>query len=45
MDEDTAPSDDDKTKLIEYLGNIIGEAYLQKETRKSRVQALLELAQ
>lgn len=45
MDEDTASSEDDKKQLIEYLGDTIGEAYLQKETRKSRVRALVELAQ
>ncbi len=41
MDEDDpAPSDEDKRELIEFVGEIIGEAYLEKEPRKNRVNSI-----
>ncbi|KAG2232125.1 hypothetical protein INT48_008867 [Thamnidium elegans] len=42
MDEDDlAPSEQDKTQLIEFVGEIIGKAYLEKEVRKDRVKSLI----
>lgn len=44
MDEDDpAPSEEDKKDLIEFVGDIIGEAYLEKEPRKSRVVGLAKM--
>lgn len=42
MDEDDpAPSEEDKNELIEFVGDIIGKAYLEKEVRKDRVKSLI----
>jgi hypothetical protein len=43
MDEDDpTPSEDERQQVIEFFGTTIGEAYLEKEHRKSRVVNLLE---
>lgn len=42
MDEDDpAPSEQDKNELIEFVGEIVGKAYLEKEVRKDRVKSLI----
>lgn len=44
MDEDDpAPSEEDKKNLIDFVGDLIGEAYLEKEPRKSRVVGLANM--
>lgn len=42
MDEDDpAPSEEDKKELIDFVGEIVGKAYLEKEVRKDRVKSLI----
>lgn len=43
-EDDPAPSEEDKNRLIDFLGQVIGQAYLEKEHRASRVKSLIELA-
>lgn len=43
-EDDPAPSDEEKKQLIDFVGEIIGQVYLEKENRKSRVKSLIELA-
>jgi hypothetical protein len=44
MDEDDpAPTEEDRKELIEFVGEIIGEAYLEKEPRKNRVISISKM--
>ncbi|KAL7327202.1 histone H4-like TAF Taf6, SAGA complex subunit [Mucor circinelloides] len=43
-EDDPAPSEEEKKQLIDFVGQVIGQAYLEKEHRKSRVKNLIELA-
>ncbi|KAG2209338.1 hypothetical protein INT46_000551 [Mucor plumbeus] len=43
-EDDPAPSEEEKKQLIDFVGETIGQAYLEKENRKSRVKSLIELA-
>lgn len=43
-EDDPAPSEEEKKQLIDFVGQVIGQAYLEKEHRKSRVKSLIELA-
>lgn len=40
MEED--PSEEERQQVIEFFGNTMGEAYLEKEHHKSRIANLLE---
>lgn len=43
MDEDDeTPSEDERQQVIDFFGRTLGEAYLEKEYRRSRVVNLLE---
>lgn len=44
MDEDEAlASEQDKQRFMDSIGELMGEAFLQKEQRKSRVNTINEL--
>lgn len=45
MDQDLTYSEQEKTQLLERIGSVVGEAYLEKEHRKSHIQSLIESAQ
>lgn len=41
--DDPVPSEQEKQELIDFVGPIIGEAYLEKENRKDRVKSLITM--
>ncbi|OBZ88282.1 Transcription initiation factor TFIID subunit 6 [Choanephora cucurbitarum] len=45
MDQDATYSEQEKIQLLDFVGSIVGEAYLEKEHRRSHIKSLIELAQ
>ncbi|KAI8083274.1 transcription initiation factor TFIID complex 60 kDa subunit [Gilbertella persicaria] len=45
MDQDSTYSEQEKQQLLDFIGALIGEAYLEKEHRKTHIKSLIELAQ